>query len=109
MQEKRKNLRTELSSKLVVNCIGGNSPKEVSIEVYDLSKTGMGFYCTEALTIGAVYDGYLTIWTKEVIHVFIEIVRIVKKDNTFQYGATFVGMTEMESQRIGIYQQFDKE
>ena len=42
--------------------------------------TGVGFICTEKLDIGAVYEGYLTIWTKEVIHCFIEVVRIVKEE-----------------------------
>ena len=107
MEEKRRNERTELTSKLVVNCLGGDSPKEVYIQVTDLSKTGLGFVCSETLTIGAVYEGFITIWTKEVIHAFMEIVRIVKKDNSYQYGAIFVGMPEMESQRIEIYQKFE--
>ncbi len=104
-EEKRKAERTELSSKLIIKQLNGNSEaREVAIEINDVSKNGVGFTCTEKLEIGAVYEGFLTIWTKEVIHCFIEIVRIIKKDDTFDYGAIFIGMPEMDTQRIEIYQ-----
>lgn len=105
MNEKRKAERTELASRLVIKQLNGNSDaKEVAIEITDVSKSGVGFSCTEKLEIGAVYEGFLTIWTKEIIHSFMEIVRIVKSGDTFEYGAIFVGMPEMDSQRIEIYQ-----
>ena len=104
-EEKRKAERTELSSKLIIKQLNGNSEaREVAIDINDVSKNGVGFTCTEKLEIGAVYEGFLTIWTKEVIHCFIEIVRIIKKDDTFDYGAIFIGMPEMDTQRIEIYQ-----
>ncbi|MBP9996076.1 MAG: PilZ domain-containing protein [Lachnospiraceae bacterium] len=103
--EKRKAERTELTSRLIIKQLNGVSEaKEVAIEITDVSKAGVGFACTEKLEIGAVYEGFLTIWTKEVIHSFMEIVRIVKRDDTFDYGAIFIGMPEMDSQRIEIYQ-----
>ncbi len=105
MSEKRKAERTELSSRLILKQLNGESDiQEVAIEITDVSKSGVGFECTEKLEIGAVYEGFLTIWTKEVIHSFLEIVRIVKDDNSYSYGAIFIGMPEMDSQRIEIYQ-----
>ncbi len=106
MNEKRKAERTELSSKLIIKQLNGNSDtREVAIEINDVSKNGVGFTCTEKLEIGAVYEGFLTIWTKEVLHCFIEIVRIEKlEDDSFDYGAIFIGMPEMDTQRIEIYQ-----
>lgn len=107
--EKRRYTRTELKSKLVLKEMGDNSKsKEVAIEVNDISKNGVGFNCTEPLAIGAIYEGYLTIWTKEVIHAFFEIVRIEMKEDYIEYGAIFVGMPEMDSQRITIYQQLEE-
>ena len=110
MNEKRKAERTELTSRLIIKQLGGpagSDVKEVAIEVTDVSKNGVGFTCTEALEIGAVYEGFLTIWTKEVIHCFMEIVRIVKEDNQFDYGAIFVGMPDLEAKRIEVYQSFN--
>lgn len=106
--EKRRYNRTELNSKLVIKQLDGNGNKEVSIEVVDISKGGVGFVCTEPLSIGGIYEGFLTIWTKEVIHAFLEIVRIEMHEDYFEYGAIFVGMPEMDSKRIEIYQQVEK-
>ncbi|MBR5361286.1 MAG: PilZ domain-containing protein [Lachnospiraceae bacterium] len=104
--EKRKAERTELESKLIIKQLNGDGSgaREVAIEITDVSKAGVGFVCTEKLEIGAVYEGYLTIWTAETIHSFMEIVRIVKKGDAFEYGAIFIGMPDMETKRIEIYQ-----
>ena len=104
MDERRKVQRLELSSRLIIKQLNGSGTQEVAIEVNDVSKTGVGFTSTEALSIGAVYEGFLTIWTKEVLHAFLEIVRIEKKADIFEYGAIFIGMPEMEASRIEVYQ-----
>lgn len=107
--EKRRYERTELKSRLVIKQLGAGQEesREVAIEINDVSKIGVGFNCTEPLSIGNIYEGFLTIWTKEVIHAFIEIVRIEMKDDYFEYGGIFVGMPEMDSKRIQIYQQVE--
>ncbi len=108
MEERRKAKRTELKSKIVVKRLDSNTNEEVDIEIVDVSKSGVGFTCSVPLTIGAVYQSYLTIWTKEVLHAVLEIVRIEKKADTFAYGATFVGMPEMDTARIEVYQMVEE-
>lgn len=108
MEERRRSKRTELQSKLMMKRLDGGNADEVDIEIVDVSKTGVGFTCDQALTIGAVYEAYLTIWTKEVLHTFMEIVRIEKVDNILSYGAVFVGMPEMEASRIETYQTIEE-
>ncbi len=105
MDERRKSKRIGLESKLVMKRLsdGDAFSEEISIEVIDVSKTGVGFLCDKPLEIGAVYEGYLMIWTKEVIHAFIEIVRIIKEDDTFSYGGIFIGMPETDASRIAVY------
>lgn len=105
MEERRKNKRLELTSKLLIKRLDTDSQsREVDIDVVDVSKTGVGFECSEALEIGAVYEASLTIWTKEVIHVFLEIVRVEKmEENLFSYGSIFIGMSEIEASRIETY------
>lgn len=71
MQERRRNKRTKLHSRLMIKRLDDNGNKEVLIDINDVSKTGVGFICSEVLAIGNVYESYLTIWTKEVIHAFI--------------------------------------
>lgn len=108
-QEKRKNKRTELLSKLVLKRLDGSGVEEVGIEVSDVSKTGVGFYSNTALEIGGVYESYLTIWTKEVLHAFVEIVRIEKEKDRYSYGGIFIGMPEMDAARIEVYQTVEDE
>ncbi len=105
MEERRKNRRMNLASRLVMKRLDNPvQGEDVAIEVTDVSKSGVGFTCTEILTIGAVYESFLTIWTKEVLHAFLEIVRIEKKeDGIFEYGAIFIGMPEMDAARIETY------
>lgn len=103
MQERRRNKRIELEAKLMVKRLDNNINEEVSIEVFDISKSGLGFHCESALLIGSVYEAYLTLWTKEVIHAFVEIVRGEKNDSSFTYGGCFIGMPEMDQKRIEIY------
>ena len=109
MNERRKDRRMDLVSRIIIK--RRDKPMEgqdVAIEVTDVSKSGVGFVCTETLTIGAVYDSYLTIWTQEVLHAFLEIVRIEKvEDGCFQYGAIFIGMPEMDASRISTYETIE--
>ena len=104
MNERRKSKRTSMESRLIMKRLDGNSNNEVLINIVDVSKDGIGFECTEPLQIGEVYESYLTIWTKEVIHAFLQIVRIELKSGGYSYGAIFIGMPEMDSARIETYQ-----
>lgn len=109
MEERRKNKRLGLDSKLLVKRLDQEGQaEEISIVITDVSKSGVGFTCSELVNIGAVYESYLMIWTKEVLHTFLQIVRIVKKDDgTYDYGAIFIGMTEIDASRIEAYTTID--
>lgn len=109
MEDRRKAKRTQLQSKIVVKRLDNGIDEEVNIEIVDVSKSGVGFTCDRALTIGAIYESYLTIWTKEVLHAVLEIVRIEKKADTIAYGATFVGMPEIDAARIEVYQTVEEQ
>lgn len=107
MDERRKNKRTEMTSRLVIKRLDGAEEKQVSIEITDVSKSGIGFECREQLQVGEVYESYLTIWTKEVLHAILRIVRSEAKKNTISYGAVFVGMPDTEAARIEVYQTIE--
>lgn len=94
----------ELNSRLLLKNLRNSAEEEVAIEVTDVSKTGIGFLCGVPLTIGTVYEAYLTIWMKEVVHAFLEIVRIERiGEDQYNYGAIFIGMPESELQRISVH------
>ena len=103
MEERRKSRRMELESRLLIKNLRG-AAEEVAIEISDLSKSGVGFVCEIQLDIGNVYEAFLTIWMKESIHAFLEIVRVEKlADHQYHYGAVFIGMSEMDTRRIEVF------
>ena len=103
MEERRRGNRIKLESTLVLNRLDGNEGQKVEIDISDVSKSGIGFNCIGLLEIGSVYEAFLRIWTQEVIHAFLEIVRIEKCEDGYNYGAVFIGMPEMEATRIEVY------
>ena len=105
MDERRRSLRTELEAELVMKRLDQPGfDSKAGIQVTDVSKTGVGFLCSESLEMGAVYEANLTVWTKEVIHAFIQITRIERVKDGFRYGGFFVGMNELDAYRIAVYQ-----
>lgn len=107
MRERRRAKRTKLQVDAIANRLDGTRQVEADIHVVDVSQLGVGFSCDKLLRKGTLYESNLTIWTKEVLHTIFEIVRIEKKDDTISYGAIFVGMPEMESARIAVYQTME--
>lgn len=103
MEERRRNNRRKLISTIIVKRLDDNSNREITIDIVDVSKSGIGFNCSELLEIGAVYEANLRIWTQEVLHACLEIIRIEKKDEEFNYGAIFIGLPESEASRIEVY------
>ncbi|RHV52218.1 PilZ domain-containing protein [Lachnospiraceae bacterium OM04-12BH] len=104
MEERRKCTRMKLISQIVIKRIDEEKPDELAeINILDVSRTGIGFACSKALEIGAIYEAYLRIWTQEVLHAFIEIVRIEKKEQGFSYGGIFIGMPAVDGARIEVY------
>ena len=101
----RKNNRIKLTSSLFIKRLDRDTQEkvEIEIEILDVSKSGVGFSCSKPLEIGAVYESHLRIWTQEVLHAFLEIVRIEKAADGFTYGAIFIGMPELEASRIQLY------
>ena len=73
MDERRRRKRTDLDAQLKIKRTDGSSIAEVSIDVVDVSLTGIGFMCEDELELGVIYEGTLTIWTKEKIKVFSPI------------------------------------
>ncbi len=105
MEERRKNKRTAMESELLIKRLDdGANRTEVSVEVLDVSKTGLGFISDQMLQIGEIYEADLTIWTKEVLHVLLRIVRIELKERGYFYGAVFMGMSDVDAFRIEVYQ-----
>ena len=82
--------------------------KYLTVEVMNLSRSGLAFKSRQELKIGSYYDTKIQIWTKEILETVVEIVRMNEEDGMFVYGCSFVGMTETDTLKIDIYQMFNE-
>ncbi|MBQ3104571.1 MAG: PilZ domain-containing protein [Lachnospiraceae bacterium] len=108
MSDRRRKERTQLDVKIKIKRMNSDEFEVVDVQVTNVSVTGLGFNCPEILEKGAVYEASLVIWTKEVLPVYLEIVRVEMQDEDFNYGAVFIGMTETVANRIELYQTIEK-
>ncbi|MBE5858838.1 MAG: PilZ domain-containing protein [Butyrivibrio sp.] len=105
MEERRKYRRLDLEGELLMKPMASDDEvTPIPISIVDCSRGGMGFQSDQQLIMGDNYEANLTIWTKEVIHVFIKIVRGTMLDDSYSYGAIFIGMPEYDRQRIAVYE-----
>ncbi|AOZ96088.1 PilZ domain-containing protein [Butyrivibrio sp. INlla18] len=108
MEERRKGRRLDLTGEIIIKELGGDA-EAVDIKITDASTEGLGFISDKQLVIGDNYEANLTIWTKEVLHVFVQIVRAEKRDDGFHYGGMFVGMPEDVKVRIKVFETVEEE
>lgn len=108
-EEKRGSRRMDLESRLIIKRIDNGMEDYIKIGTQDISKTGCGFVSKENLELDTVYESHITIWTKEVIHVLLKIVRKVEQEDGFLYGAIFMGLSEVDAFRIEVYDMLDQE
>lgn len=108
VEKLRKCRRMDLNSNIVVKRIDNGEHELITINVFDISKSGMGFHCPKILEMDAVYDSHIMIWTKEVIHVLLKIVRIEKLETEYEYGAIFMGLSEVDAFRIEVWDAMEQ-
>lgn len=111
MEERRRSKRLELDVSLELERLdrdGITTLKYVHVDINDLSRSGIGFNAEQELEIGSFYNTKLEIWTKEIIDTIVKVVRKNKTEKGFNYGGTFVGMTDTDALKIEIYQMFDE-
>lgn len=111
MLEKRGSKRLEISVSVVLERLDKGSVTTVTytqVDVTNISKTGLAFKTDQKLEEGACFDANIQIWTKETISTVFKIVRTAQTpDGLYEYGCTFVGMTDTDALKIEIYQLFN--
>lgn len=108
MEEKRAYKRTDLDTKITLHLLndGGNKVIE-DATITNVSHDGIGFRCTEQLTVGNIFKTKITLWTQQTLDCVLKVIRAeAKKDGTYIYGCIFVGMEDREALRILVYQMF---
>ncbi|WP_026507279.1 PilZ domain-containing protein [Butyrivibrio sp. MC2013] len=110
MEERRRSKRLSMSGKIIIKEMAGKEAvDEATIEILNCSRHGLGFNCNKQLMIGNNYEAYLTIWTMEVLHVFLQIVRSEQfEEGIYNYGCIFIGMPDADRQRISVYETVEE-
>lgn len=107
MQDRRRTNRMDLQVTLLLRQIGEKEARGViNVDVFDLSQSGIGFMSDTELNVGTTYESDVHIWTGDIIHAFIEIVRCVKSDQGYKCGGIFIGMPEGDWCRIRVYETY---
>jgi hypothetical protein len=111
MQEKRRDRRMSLEAAIELERLDKQeltTLKLINVNVTDMSGSGMGFRSSQPLDIHAMYDTTIQIWTRDVIHAVIRVVRCEKiSEGVYQCGATFVGLGRADALKITIYSLFN--
>lgn len=82
----------------------GLSGNAVSVNVVDISKTGMAFRSDEKFMLNTYYNALITLDNKENLQTVIEVIRAESRNNTIYYGCRFIGITPEEQFKIDVYQ-----
>ena len=111
MEERRRNRRLDLKVTIQLERVEDGeiiTIKYATVDVQDISKSGIGFCSSQILEIGEMYKTKVKIWTNETIRTIVKIVRCEKSENVFEYGAQFVGMNDADELKIGIYEMINE-
>lgn len=116
MQERRKSNRMKIDVKIKLNSVRNQNTDtsrlnkdEITVELVDLSKDGLGFKTTEKLELNTYYDTTVVLWTKETFETVIEIVRMENYgDGPTVYGCRFIGIMPSDQLKIQIYEMVNE-
>lgn len=107
MLEKRKHQRMPLKLEIMISELFKQDYELLydinsSIEIRDISKTGIGFYCNHELPLGYYFDAKIQLPNKHFFTV-LKITRVTKLENRYNIGCEFIGLGEILSKSIDEY------
>ena len=77
---------------------------EISVQVLDISRVGIGFLSEMELDNGSKYQANIKLWTGDTITTVINVVRVSRQDDgTIIYGGTFEELPEKDWVRISVF------
>lgn len=108
MKEKRKHKRLPLSLELNISSLFKQDYEllpdiNATIDIVDISKSGLGFMCDYELPLNYYFDTKIELSEKNYFFAVLKIIRIEKKEDKFFVGCEFVGLADILSQRVDLY------
>lgn len=111
MYDRRRHKRLPIKMTLNINMLFKQDNEIINniseeIEVINISKTGLGFYCEDNLPLGYYFDAKIELDNeKNYFYCVIKIIRKEPMDDGYLFGCEFVGLAEILSRKIDDYEQ----
>lgn len=109
MEEKRKYKRLPLKLEITISTLFKQDYEIIpdineGIIVKDISKAGIGFTCNKELPLNYYFDANIKLADDEHFFSVLKIVRVRKLENEYFIGCEFVGLADILSSRVDIYE-----
>jgi hypothetical protein len=109
MEEKRKYKRLPIKLELTISKLFKQDYKTISdisegIVVKDISKSGIGFTCKKELPLDYYFDAKIQLSDEQYFYSVLKIIRVNKIDDGYSVGCEFVGLADILSSRVDIYE-----
>lgn len=108
MEERRKSKRLPLKLELKISSLFKQEYELIpdineSIEVKNISKTGIGFDCRHELPLDYYFDAKIQLTPDKYFYAVLKIVRIEKLEVGYSVGCEFIGLADILSMRVDLY------
>ena len=109
MMEHRRAKRIDTNLKIKMEPIDskGEAGPPIMADVVNISKTGVGFLCSDEIADHSYYKACLVLESKDSVDAVIETVRHVpENEKKIMYGGRFIGMNKNEQFKIEVFRMF---
>lgn len=110
MEERRKFDRLPLKLELNISELFKQDYELISdinegIEIKNISKSGIGLVCAHELPLGYYFDANIQLSEDKHFFSVLKIVRTEKQNDKYFIGCEFVGLADILSARLDIYEE----
>lgn len=110
MDERRKSKRLPVDIRLFIEFLYKQDHVRLenvkeSIEVINISKTGLGFVSNHDLPLDFYFNAKIVIDNEKFFYSVVKIIRKDKQDDGFYFGCEFVGLADVLSGCIDDYEK----
>lgn len=108
--DKRKNKRLPIKLDITITSLFKQDYEIVpdlneSIDVKNISKSGIGFTCNHELPLGYYFDAKVQLTEDKFFYAVLKIIRIDKAEKGFFVGCEFVGLADILSRAVDEYDE----
>lgn len=110
MEDRRKNKRLPMKLELKITSLFRQDNDFIpelneEIDVINISKAGLGFKCKHELPLDFYFDANIKLTGEKHFFCVLKIVRVEKKEEEYFVGCEFVGLADVLSKSVDLYEE----